>query len=347
MTFAVRPSRRLPASRVAPPMSAIFVLVAVSACGSGRAGGAGSGSLPFDMWGTAFVAARCKERVVCGVYPDLATCIASTPVNLSELATLKVDIASGKVVYDSAAAASCVALYNGVTSCLRSQLDPQQVVTVCDSVFLGTVPGGGACFFNVECASASCPLGCTSGLCCAGTCDDVTTPIPVGGDCSRPAAGQGCVSGSTCGYGSGTTLVGTCLTPPTTVGAACTSGVGCGSSLYCNADAATGMGTCKQVVLTGGACSDWTSCDDARDSCDPISSLCTAPTPIGGACVPTAPHCVADASCNATTSTCQAEAKLGEGCSNLTGPSCLSGLICNGTTLTCVPSLPATGAACM
>jgi hypothetical protein len=321
-------------------------LASVSSCG----GGSGSGPLTFDRLKTQFVPAVCKELVACGEMPDQATCQATLHFATSELETFQVDIGNGKIVYDASAAGRCADLFNMISSCNRSEIEPilQQAQAACNDVFKGTVAAGGACFFNEECASASCQKTGCAGACCAGACTAVVAPIPVGGDCSVVQPNQSCASGSACHVDAQTGNA-TCVVLPTAVGAACTDTPGCDPSLYCDADATTGVGTCKRGAATGATCNPALgslSCDDARDTCDITTSLCTAPTPVGGACDPTnLSNCVGYASCSSATSTCQARAKTGEACGT-NGQSCLTDLTCDTTTGTCVTSQPP-GPACM
>src|SRR5689334_15414045 len=112
-------------------------IASASSCG----GGNGSAPLTFDRLKTDFVPAICKELVACGEMPDQATCIATVRFATSDLETLQADIANGKVIYDASAAGRCAGLFNMISSCNRSEIEPllQQAKAACDAVFKGTV----------------------------------------------------------------------------------------------------------------------------------------------------------------------------------------------------------------
>jgi hypothetical protein len=334
-------------ARAVAPRSVIEALVALVALvtAAGCGGGSGSGPIPFDALGAKVVPAACKQLVACGDLPDEATCEAWLRIQTSEFETLKTDIASGKVIYDPVAAGKCIGLLDMITSCTRTVARPlaEQSTAACNAVFTGTVAPGAACFFSAECANGTCAKTGCSAACCAGACVATPAPIPVGGDCSAPLPNQSCASGSICSIDA-VTGVGTCVVPPSAVGAACTNDVGCDPTLYCNADPVTGSGTCQRGAATGATCNPALgslSCDDLRDTCDITTGRCTPPTPVGMACDPTSPSgCVGYASCDSATSTCLAKLRLGQACSTTTGLSCLAGLTCDPTTLTCTSTDP-------
>jgi hypothetical protein len=277
--------------------------------------------------------------------PDQATCLASEQEQHGYVSTLDQDISAGKVTLDGAQARHCVELIENLPSCKQSQagaavadFDDQ-----CHTLFTGTVPTDGGCFFSEECASRHCTLtdsSCSRTLqCCAGTCTDVPAPIPAGGDCTNLVPGQSCAAGSSCGPGPGGTLV--CTVPSTTEGASCTSLTGCRSPLFCDLDQTTGAGSCKRAAATGGACNPLTSrsCDDGRDVCDATSNTCTPKAAVGAACTPNT--CVGWASCDGAT--CVARPRAAETCDPVAGPYCLGGLECD-PTMTC--SLTPVGGVC-
>jgi hypothetical protein len=324
--------------------------------GAGVGGGAGGtggvpGPLAIDMFATRSVSAFCKMLVACGELPDVATCEASVSAQTSYFETLKVDVGNGKVIYDASAAGTCIALYDSIPSCTRSYLETftEQRMVRCGSIFQGTVADGGSCFLGEECVSGLCNTAGCATTCCAGTCTARPAPVPVGGNCSNLAATQNCVSGSACltdAQGART-----CVGLPNVTGAACTAYVGCAPPLYCDTNANSTAGTCKQAAATGAACNPTAgdvSCEDERDWCDSAFPFaCTPPTSVGRACDPSAPlsHCVLYATCSGVTKTCQEKAGLGQACSDAVGPLCLAGLSCDTTTSTCAPAEPP-GPAC-
>jgi hypothetical protein len=313
--------------------------VAVAGCdGSG-------GSIPFSELEPSAAAAFCHVDVLCGAYPDAATCMASLEAQPHFYDTLSQDISSGKVIYDGVHARECLDRYNGVSSCARSALATLNLDMTCNnsSIFTGTVAAGGPCFFSEECAAGgTCrktDTTCTSVQCCPGTCLAMPTPVAVGGDCS--AVGATCVSGSSCVFDSATTPATETCQKPGAAGAPCVSIASCANPLYCD----TMSGTCKSPVAEGGACDPAMGslgCDDGNDRCDPTTMLCTPRLAPRTACDPTNSGCVSYAACDATTSTCVELPLAGASCDATNGPSCLGGT-CDATTSICTLT-PAAGA---
>jgi hypothetical protein len=299
-------------------------LAGLAACGS-------SDPLPFAQLETSTLQAVCHLDVLCGDYPDQASCLASHQVYpQSYYDTLGQDIQSGKVVYDGNKARACLDKINAA-SCTRDGPSPRYWDPNCLTIFTGTVPIGGACFFGEECTSTVCQATDTtcSALtqCCPGTCQDIPPPVGVGGPCpSLPAT---CPSGTICvidAYG------GLCLAT-VGVGQPCPATVVCAQGLYCDPVDYH----CKAPVGAGGACNparDSTDCD-FPDTCDATTSVCTPPLAVGAACDPTNSACIPYASCDTATATCVARPAVGAACDPTgTGPSCLDGT-CDATTATC------------
>jgi hypothetical protein len=307
--------------------------------------GGGSGHTPpadFDAFLTQFMDTLCRLDVGCGTMPDMATCVATLQVDTTEFATLRADIASGKVRFDSASASACIDYANRLYAgpCTRSMIAANTAAVgenVCDKFLVGAVAEGGACFSSYECASGTCTLTDTACLrahqCCAGTCAAATvepTPIPAGGDCSALLPGQGCVAGAYC-------VSNTCRVPSKVAGTACTSALfDCASPLFCALDAAGGNGTCQPAAATGAPCNTVSSygvCDDIPDYCDKTTATCTPRVGVGGACDATAANCVGYATCLG--GTCVAMSTARGACNDASGPSCLGDLECSATTSTC------------
>ncbi len=320
-------------------------LVGTLALATGMGCDGSGGSIPFDQLEPSLFGAVCHLQVLCGTFPDAATCMSSEYARQHLFETLGQDIASGKVDYDGGKARACVDTLNALSSCDRSALAALNLDPICgqDAVFKGTVAVGGACFFSEECAAGgTCQrtdTSCTSDQCCAGTCL-APAPVPVGGDCS--VVGATCVSGSVCVYdGSTSPPTETCQTPGG-VGAPCVSVSSCSNPLYCDATSKT----CQSPVATGGACDPSIGslgCNDANDRCDPTTMICTTRLGLRSACDPTNSACVSYAVCDATTSTCVERPVTGASCDPTNGPSCL-GTTCDATTMIC--TLPVAGGAC-
>ena len=302
----------------------------------------GGGSIPYADFVPSVTAAACHQLVLCGNYPDQATCLASDQQKPHFYDTLGQDIAAGKVSYNGAKASICIQLMNAGSSC--SNLSALNIDAQCGTIFTGNVSVGGTCFFTEECVQdAACEktdLTCDSfSQCCAGSCLSVPPPSAVGGDCTARAAT--CVSGTVCDIDS-TGLTATCRM---TVGpgAACSASAPCAYPLYCDPMSQT----CKAPVVTGGACNpilDSEDCDNASDRCNAQTSVCTPLLPLGSACDPSTNGCMAYATCDLTTSTCIERPGVGAACdSKGGGPSCLGGS-CDATTGTCMLLTPVGGA---
>lgn len=300
---------------------------------AGLAGcGSGGGPLPFSQFEPAAATAICHVEVLCRAYPDQATCMASAYPQPHFYETMGQDIASGKVIYDGAAARACIDTINEISSCARSTLAAIDLNPTCNKVFTGAVTAGGACFFNEECVGGgTCMIAgsCSSGQCCVGACGPPKVIVPLGGDCS--SSGTSCATGTVC-VSDAISGARSCQ-KPVVAGGTCTSSSVCAAGLYCD------MGsTCQPLVPTGGACDpamvESVDCDNSSDHCSNSTSLCTPRLPIGSPCVTTANLCVSYAACDQASGTCVQRPLVGAACS-LTGPSCLAGS-CDQTSGTCV-----------
>ena len=300
----------------------------------------GTDPVPFSQFESAYEQARCHADVLCGDFPDQATCLASVQSAPHYDDTLGQDIASGKVVYDGAKARACFDKVNALSSC--SPVGPPVIKwdLDCTTIFTGTVADGGACFFPSECAGGFCELTDTScagsAQCCPGTCLAVPPPTASGSPCpSLPAecASRVCVielNGNA-----------TCQTP-VGLGVSCLGELPCDNGLYC--DPVTGV--CKAPSGVGGACNPGIGSQDCDlpNKCDATTSVCTPPLPVGAACDPTTGGCIPYATCDATTGTCVERPQVGASCDPTgAGPTCLGGS-CDATTTTCAQE--PTGGAC-
>jgi hypothetical protein len=313
--------------------------LACAACGSGGR------TLAFDDLEPAFIAASCRINVLCDEQPDEATCVASTRSLESFFATMQVDIAAGTVEYDARAARACVETFDGVASCTLTQIAAtrRSLETVCGQVFRGTVPAGGTCFFNEECANRGrCDtLNCVAG-CCAGTCV-ARTIVPAGGDCSAVEAE--CVDGTACDFADATATRLICK-PLLPAGASCSTADDCVSPYSCvTPDPLVNAGACTAPPGHGqpcGATSGFSGlCNDGRDSCDPSTAVCVSATPVSGACSTTNTVCAGSAACDGTT--CVARGAPGATCDPATSRPCLGDLQCDGTNHC---TLPPAGVSC-
>ena len=311
-----------------------LVLTMLVGCGSG------DGPIPFPEFESTALTAVCRLEVLCGTYPNPATCMTSEQTQPHFYDTLAQDIASGKVNYDGALARTCIDTINGLSSCNRSTVGTINLIPTCNEIFAGTVAVGDACFFAEECSGGGACLsasGCSSGQCCAGTCQSPTmVVVPLGSNCSSSdefcAAGSFCLPDSTSG--------GETCQKGVAVGGPCTSSNVCASGLYCDPTS----GTCQGLVATGGACKpslDSQDCDSAADYCDAATSICRPFVRVGSPCSDATSICVPYAVCDPTSGLCIARPEVGGFC-NTVSPSCLTGS-CDVTSSTCV-LLPTAGA---
>jgi hypothetical protein len=311
-----------------------------SGTGGGFAGSGGGGPISFSQYETLVLAAGCQNSVLCGDFPDVATCLSSQQVLPHYYDTLGADVADGKIGFDPAQAQACVDEWNSLpctrTASLKHPDDP------CDSVFTGTVAVGGTCYFDQECAAGSnCQIdytNCSLSQCCPGTCAAIPAPVGAGSDCTL--ATVMCATGTTC-TADANGLTATCQRTPA-VGDPCTgAAVPCQYPLYCDPTS----GTCKAPVDTGGACNpqlNGLGCDEEADVCESATSVCTRMPAAGSPCDPIdGGTCLPDATCDTATGICAALPGVGQSCSD--NLPCLEGIICDQTSSTCLLT-PAAGA---
>jgi|GEM_PF-2435290 len=326
-------------ARIAGRLLVTLALVAVAGCDGG------DGPIPFSQFEPSAEQAVCHLFVLCGDFPDQATCLASEQVQPHYYETIAQDISSGKVVYDGARARTCLDAINALSSCNRStRASIQRLDPTCSDIFTGTVAAGGGCFVSAECAGggtcAQTQGTCTLNACCAGTCLG-STSVALGGDCS--IAGAVCASGTTCTFDS-TSSTDTCQ-QLAGAGAPCANTTytsTCAAPFYCDPTS----GTCKTPVATGGPCDPSVGsqgCDSPKDQCDTTTSLCTPLPAPGSPCSAIDIACLSYATCDSTTNTCVERPGVGQPCDPTNGPSCLGGT-CDPTSATCM--LTPTGGAC-
>ena len=321
-------------------------------CSSGRAGAKGSGAsggggssgaggggevLDYAAFEAAWLDGHCRMAVACETFPDQATCLASLGTTEPlRYATFVDDIAAGRILFDATAAARCLTVHAS-PSCTQTHAARVSATDLCDGVTTGTVPAGGACFFNEECAggglcrSESLPCDPRT-YCCFGACQPRTV-VPRGGDCS--AADAHCVDGTRCTAGATASAPPTCAGPPDTVGSTCYRNPGCAAPLYCDASPDGGAGTCTAPVATGERCNPSSetslkSCEDLRDNCTGTGT-CVGPTARGAACG-SGTLCRLVDQCDFATEVCARVPGPEESCKD----SCLGALVCDQATHRCL-----------
>jgi hypothetical protein len=258
--------------------------------------------------------APCNYWVACGEVPDATTCRGTFLPYTNFFSTIAQDVAAGRVLYDGHKARACLDLWAQIDECSVTSTTPlfEQLDSICPTMFVGTVPPGGACFLDEECSNGgSCEItdpGCL-GSCCAGVCRARPPPSTV---CTGPDQ--------------------TCM-PAVGEGAACSSATGCALPYFCKpSDTDMGPGICSRLAVRGEECSPNLGCDDLRDYCDPGSNTCVALPAVGQPCANGS--CVPGASC--VNFTCVARPRIREFCDPTVGQVCLGTLTCDGLTRSCV-----------
>jgi hypothetical protein len=312
---------------------------AAGAGGGGVAGAGGSGNTAGPIsaadYPARLVAATCEILVSCGAAPDQATCVAATSSSDPWIfPTIEQDITSGKVSYDGNQAAACVAAF-GTPSCTETWNAAFQAASAqpCNAIFVGTVPAGGTCFLDSECApGTTCVVNGTTcdptTQCCSGSCVSGGATVPLNGDCSDSTST--CVFGTYCDYSGATP---TCLAQLTTPGASCATAQ-CALPLFCD----PGTTTCMKPAAAGTPCvynaqTVGASCEDARDVCDATTGTCVGPVSVGATCTGTT-LCPRSTYCDTTgTAACVPFRKAGAACTATA--QCLLDLVCDPITNTC------------
>ena len=281
--------------------------------------------------------------------PDEATCRASRSVQSTVLATAPAAIAAGRMHYDAAAAGACIASLDGLT-CSNTALTDlilNEAADPCAHIFTGALPSGSACLFDEECAGGGlCQKDGTvcSLQCCPGTCAVKPATLALGADCTTPLAGQTCAHGSFCAPRPAGAPGRICAPQSTTAGAACAGFDSCASPLFCMGETPS-TATCAPLGSRGAACNPGlsTSCDDARDYCEPTTLVCTARHELGSACSVDVLSCRKDAFCDPTAHVCAAQLTAGQPCGGSLIVPCLGDLQCESGSC----ALPPPAASCL
>lgn len=231
-----------------------------------------------------------------------AGCVAAlTATDAAVFTKLAALVAGGKLTYDGAAAAACLAL--AVEHC--DELDFVDGPPVCQTVFKGKASQGAGCGFNVECASNY----CFEKTDCPGVCKK---RVALGGKCTD---NDKCVAGALC-FG------GLCVADiPKDVGAACDP-VKCKPGLYCSSKE-----KCTALQKLGAACDIVGSCVSGTQCIDTgTGGTCQAMPKKGQACSPdpftdASTQCAAGLVCfndGGDSGTCEPKVAIGGACLNST-----------------------------
>jgi hypothetical protein len=293
--------------------------------GATGSGGVTSATGPVSTWVADLVSAYCAWAVRCGQFPNQDICqaygdprFAAVDFNMATAAV--VAVAEGTAQFNATQAASCLATLSDL-ACDIDFVNLPSVPTSCRAAFSGSVPSGGVCINDVQCAPGASCVG-DSSLVCKGRCTPISAPsCRTNDDCP---AQQYCSGDFT--SGSGLWSVGRCqdlISPGATAGDACGQPVLCAPGLSCQGGGPF-TSACEPDAAEG-------------EKCGPAAMY--AACPAGLACVTQDDSSILEA-------TCMRPAGLGDTCTSLFqcgGQYQVSDLICDRTgSHTCVHK-PSTG----
>lgn len=272
------------------------------------------GGTPSEFW-RAESAAVTARRIRCGFY---ASSYVSGPTSLGNLEQYEAAdraAADGRLVFDPARAAQCLAAMASQPCIERDQ------PLVCASVIVGRVPEGGDCYLSTECA--------TGGRCLGNTC-----PLKC---LSLSQEGEFATSARPCGPGLRSDASGVCT--PVIVrgeGEDCLVADGglpaCDRNLVCRRSSPS-LAVCSRPIAAGGPCTSGDICEEGTVC---VTNACLRYSAIGAPCVPLvrsgAFRCQIGLRCVATTptstGTCQLPGPMGATCAD--DEDCQAGLVCLG-----------------
>jgi hypothetical protein len=240
--------------------------------------------------------------------------------NCTEVARL---VSTGTLVYDATQGKRCLETIRTLDCG-----DTAGPVPACNAALTGTIPTGGVCAARALLAFSDCAPGNECAWVansCGGTCRPLAQ---VGAPCGYAPGGDeyiDCEDGSTCDY-----QTEVCVAEPGE-GQPClgSSGVDCGSGLYCDGDYAT-AGVCRKQQTSGSCASDQECastyvCVGSGDAgtCQKVKLPGDACQP--GQCMPFFAWCGADGKCT------DARATENQPCGSGSGDyiPCASGLYCD------------------
>jgi hypothetical protein len=291
---------------------------------SGGAAGSG-GSVSLDQLASELAKTECGLYEKCvgqaiSVFFGDEDCVTVTTSRVENggLSQLETAVDSGKVSYDPALAAQCLA---DIAARTCDELDNRSS-DICEQAVAGTVPLDGDCQFDFDCQGKNyCKF--------SGSCPGKCAP--------REAAGGSCNQNDDCQDGLVCSKQTNACVKPAAANESCGGGVApdCASALFCvGADAQSGQaGTCQATAdvfsATSGQTCSWAAGPLCAGDLACVYSSVTGPNPTG---------------------TCQAKVASGAACKTVSIPNqCPSGEYCAGPTTsldgTCTAK-PAAGEPC-
>jgi hypothetical protein len=234
--------------------------------------------------------ARCTNKTASNAYYE--SCLAQNRPRMQFTCNQGISqLATSGITYDATNAASCVRLYDQAGCAGPDTLSENPP---CNDIFMGSVPLGGECTDDVECANHRI---CASNGTCPGHCTD------------RRADGQPCSADSNCSAGLG--CGGGVCVKRTAVGQSCVSG-----SSVCE-----GFSECMLSAQGSHVCRGWGDfyVQEAGATCDTSTmTLCRD----GLACILESDAGDAGGTTTSTTGTCKAVLADGQACSTVSPSPC-------------------------
>jgi hypothetical protein len=263
-------------------------------------------------FGPQLASTLCAVWVRCGLYEEMAECVAASPGASSfRPSDVAADIANGTLDYEGSLAADCIDKI-AATACSDVALNPDfdwLVTAECGQFMLGTLSDGSACTRDEQCGvNSNClpdPNGPSSGIDLPGTCTPIDNRI-CGPDNPPCPGNEVCAPGGVCGGDGG-------------AGSSCGDDIDCVKGLVCtglvDAYGPTGNGTCVPPPGAGASCDG--VCDALGLSCVVVGQTeyyqaitqCLPDADRGQACsrpgdVFPAPYCKRDSICDIFTNVC-------------------------------------------
>lgn len=280
--------------------------------------GVPTGPVPFDLFLEQTFQATCTYLARCSWLPDSASCNGALQLD-RELFQLVADVKAGFVTYNQDAAR----LFINALSTKKCQFTigaEREVELLFQSVFTGSIDGGGACLVDDECAGdAVCDRALCEGTgdwCCAGVCAPKPPGVPVGGDCSMLP----CTDDAYCGQDEAGAAV--CKDRPGN-GEDCEGDFTCEDGLGCDPSG----GKCYRLSRSGEECNPAlaTACLDYNNWCSTESETCVPLPRAGEACGTNGNLCALYAFCDGANQ-CVSRALQGEPCGG--SEDCIGDLEC-------------------
>ncbi len=316
--------------------------------GNGTGGGAGSvqpgtGPVALDSLAREMTITMCNLMARC-FSPALLTgysaaeCVADNENAAADqtIAQLRAAITAGHAVYDPAAMRGCLDAYAGL-SC--DYVNESDVVSACANAMQGTVPVGGECVSQIECADNLATTYCASTGTCPGQCaarggpgatcsDDVGCLLTLACDSDSSTCKTRLKSGDACSETGGTGVCGgltSCEPDPSTGAASCVT-LGSGTAALAEGQTCGGSGPCATDLI----------CTMAPGDGGASSYTCQKRAASGGPChfalgnpCPDAEYCpVPLAEASTGSGTCTPRLGLNQPCDDTILLQCQDGLVC-------------------